>query len=170
MPSRHVKIPGIFVDCVVVSPQEQHRQTYATAYSAAFSGEFRSPVDHIEQIPLDKRKIIARRAAFELPVNGVVNLGIGMPEGVAQVAAEEGILKAVTLTAEPGGDWGLPAFGLNFVRQLMQMQLSTKISNLISMTAEAWDLACLVLAQCDRYGNIKCVSLRSQTRRRRWIY
>jgi propionate CoA-transferase len=51
---------------------------------------------------LNERKTIGRRCAFELPLGGVINLGIGMPESLAAVAAEENVLKLVTLTAEPG--------------------------------------------------------------------
>ena len=83
------------VDCVVVGHPENHLQTYATAHNPAFAGEFRVPLDTLEPMPLDERKIIARRCAFELPMGGVVNLGIGMPEGVAQVADEEKVLDYV---------------------------------------------------------------------------
>ncbi|MFL5021946.1 MAG: CoA-transferase, partial [Microvirga sp.] len=99
---REVQIPGVLVVCVVVAEPENHRQTYATAYNHAFSGRQRVPLDRVKPAPLDERKIIARRCAFELPPGGVVNLGIGMPEGVAAVAAEEKVLKYLTLTAEPG--------------------------------------------------------------------
>src|SRR5262249_60340575 len=60
------------------------------------------------------REISARRCALVLPLCGLFNLGIGIPEGVAAVAAEERILKYVTLTAEPGVVGGIPQGGLNF--------------------------------------------------------
>ena len=59
--------------------------------------------------------MIARRCAFELPLGGVINLGIGMPEGVAAVAAEEKRAATTsTLTAEPGVIGGMPQGGLDF--------------------------------------------------------
>ena len=111
---RHVKIPGVLVDCVVLAEPAHHPQTFATAYNAAFSGELRVPTDGGARFDLSLRKIIARRAALELRANSVVNLGIGMPEGIAAVATEEKISDLLTLTAEPGVIGGVPAGGLDF--------------------------------------------------------
>lgn len=112
---RQVKIPGVLVDCVVVAEKpEYHMQTFAEPYSAAFAGEIRVPADHVPAMGMSERKIIARRAALELRANAVVNLGIGMPEGIAAVAAEERVGDLLTLTAEPGVIGGIPASGLNF--------------------------------------------------------
>lgn len=65
-------------------------------------------------MPLTIRKIIARRAFFGLKPNKIFNLGIGLPEGVASVAAEEGMLEFGTLSTEPGVFGGLPASGKSF--------------------------------------------------------
>lgn len=100
--ARNVVIPGILVDCVVVAKPENHWQTFGTPYSVAFSCEHRVPMQAIPPLEMGERKIIARRAAFELKPNSIVNLGIGMPEGVSRVANEERVLEYATLTAESG--------------------------------------------------------------------
>lgn len=108
-----VRIPGILVDYVVLSEPEDHPQTFAEQYNPAYCGEIRSG-NPPQSIPLSARKIIARRALMELRKGAVVNLGIGMPEAISQVAAEENRLKEFTLTVEPGGIGGSPASGLSF--------------------------------------------------------
>ncbi|MBN3562986.1 acyl CoA:acetate/3-ketoacid CoA transferase [Aliamphritea spongicola] len=108
-----IRIPGILVDHVIVSAQEDHYQTFHEMYNPAYTGEIFGAQSR-GLIPLDARKVIARRAIMELKKGAVVNLGIGMPEAMSAVAYEEGKLDDVTLTVEPGGIGGQPASGLSF--------------------------------------------------------
>src|SRR5262249_10196651 len=150
---REVQIPGILVDCVVPSEANNHLQTYGTQYNHAYSGRQRVPLDRIEPMEFDERKIISRRCAFELPVGGVVNLGIGMPEGVAAVAAEERVLKYVTLTAEPGTVGGIPQGGLDFGAALNPEAVIQQNQQFDFYDGGGLDLACLGLAQADAGGH-----------------
>src|SRR5438105_5051673 len=152
LPAKHVKIPGILVDFVVVDSEQ--RQTYATYYDPSYSGELRIPVEDIKPLPFGPRKVIVRRAAMELFPGAVCNLGAGVSTGISTIAAEEGLLDAVHLTNEQGIIGGAPITGRdsgggqNFAAMIEQP------AQFDFYDGGGLDLAFLSFAEVDAQGNV----------------
>lgn len=152
---KDVKIPGILVDCVVVAdPPEMHRMNYGVVYNPALSGEIRIPAEGMSRMPLDERKIIARRAAFELPLNGVINLGVGAPDGVAAVANEEKVTPYITMTTEAGAIGGVLAGGSSFGSAANADGIIDQNQMFDFYDGGGLDMTCLGMAECDEAGNV----------------
>jgi len=151
LPAKQVKIPGILVDLAVVEPAQ--RQTYETYYSPAYAGELKIPLSGIPVLPLDARKVIARRAAMELYPGAICNLGSGIATGIANVAAEEDVLDDICLTNEQGLIGGAPASGNEAGASRNYSALIDQPYQFDFYDGGGLDLAFLSFAEMDEQGN-----------------
>ena len=158
---KDVVVPGIVVDYLITAKPEKHRQTPLFYFNPVYNGDIRVPIESIKPIELNERKIIGRRAAMELAPNVVVNLGIGLPEAVASVAAEEKVIHHMYLTTEFGAVGGVPAPGLNFGNTINGDAIIEGTSMFEFYDGGNLDLAFLGAAEIDQRGNVNVSQLKS---------
>ena len=153
---RLVKVPGIYVDAIVVAehPEDQDQCQGTPGFDPAMTGDIRISLGALEYPKMSAKKIMGRRAAMELEADKVVNLGIGAPEYVSMVANEEGIGDYMTLTVEAGAVGGVPQGGNKFGGSVNVEAILDQPYQFDFYDGCGVDLAFLGLAECDRKGNI----------------
>jgi propionate CoA-transferase len=152
---QEVRIPGIFVDVVTIADEAEHMQTFAEAMNPAYCGRGDvSLAEHTTPLPLDAKKIIARRAALELTRGAVLNYGIGIPEMISVIADEEGVTEQTIATVESGAIGGTLASGLSFGASAFPQAIITQDQIFDFYDGGGIDQAFLGLAECDQQGNL----------------
>lgn len=152
---RHVKIPRIYVDYIVQAEDEKDQaQVLGYNYNPALTGEVNMIVNQLETLKLNERKIIGRRAAMELSKGDVVNIGLGMPEAIPNVANEEGIGDYFTLTVEPGAIGGIPQSADYFGSSINPECMIDQPTQFDFYDGGGLSISFLGLAQVDKSGNI----------------
>lgn len=153
---KNVRIPGIMVDYIVkVENLEFHKQTSSEDFNKKFVTREKIEGFQRKEVPLDERKIIARRCAMLLDKNKkILNYGIGMPEMIANILSEEEQEKYFIPTVEPGAIGGTPEGGGNFGASIYPRAIVDQPYQFDFYDGGGIDVAFLGLAQCDESGNI----------------
>ncbi|MCE5229500.1 acyl CoA:acetate/3-ketoacid CoA transferase [bacterium] len=154
---QRVRVPGVLVDKIVVGGAGCHPQTFCEELNLAYCSA--SPLNVcleklLPPMEMDERRIIAARACDELPEGAIANLGIGMPEGIARIAAERGLLGHFTLTVESGQIGGIPAGGLSFGASVYPQAIVDEPAQFDFYDGGGLDFAALGAAEIDAEGNV----------------
>ena len=152
LPTQAVRIPGILVDAIVVDPDQM--QTTQTLYDPALSGEIHRDLDDIEPVEFGLEKVIARRAAAELQVNAIVNLGFGISAAIPRVLLEEGHAEDVTWVIEQGAVGGFPATGFAFGCALNPQALVQSADQFTLLQGGGFDVAMLSFLEVSGAGDV----------------
>lgn len=150
---REVVIPGVMVDYAMIAPVEHHMQTMATEMNDDWTHRENVRLEKMSPVPLDERKIIARRAAMQIAKGSVINLGMGIPELVGAIAAEEGFESDITMTVECGIVGGVPVSGLDFGGCYNPQFVTNSARQMDWYDGGGLDLCVLSAAEVDRFGN-----------------
>ena len=152
---RTIKIPGIYVSYIVEAKnKEEQAQVLGYDDDLSLTGDIKVVTGSLEPLELNARKIIGRRAAMELAEGSIVNIGIGVPEAISNVANEEGIADSIVLTVEPGPIGGIPQGGKKFGSSVNPECIFDQPTQFDFYDGGGLDIAFLGLAQVDKRGNL----------------
>ncbi len=153
--ARNVLIHSSYVDYVVVNKPDTSLGEYnIPIYKPEITGDKRIKLGDIKIRELDERKICGRRSAMELHKGDVINLGVGMPDSVANVAAEEGISEDIYLSVESGPTGGVPIGGIVFGASVNPDSVIATPEQFDAYNGGSLDMGIVGLAEVDKDGNV----------------
>ena len=152
LPQRAVRVPGALIDLVYVDPEQ--RQTYATSHSPYYAGAMRRPVQSPRELPVDVRKVIARRSLMEFSPGSICNLGFGISQLIGEVAWEEGVADDLVLTVEQGIFGGVPVAGNEGGAGFNYQAMIDQPYMFDFYDGGGLDVASLSFAEIDAAGNV----------------
>lgn len=153
--ARNVLIHNKLVDYVVVAPPDLSLGEYnIPIYRPEVTGDIKVPLDNLQPRILDERKVCGRRSAMELKEGYAINLGVGMPDSVSGVAAEEGFSDKLYLSVESGTMGGVPVGGIAFGACINPDSVISTPDNFDMYNGGVLDMAVVGLAEVDKEGNV----------------
>src|SRR3989454_1685440 len=162
LPMRDVKVPAALIDYVYVDPEQW--QTYITRDSPYYAGQVRKPVTDEPPLPLDVRKIIARRSLLEFRPGAICNLGFGISQLIGRVAWEEGITDQLVLTVEQGIFGGVPVAGNEGGAGFNYQAMIDQPYMFDFYDGGGLDVASLSFAEVDAEGNVNVHAFEGRVR------
>ncbi len=159
---KEVTVPGVFIDAVVVcdNPQEDHRQTSSWFYDPSYCGKLRVPIENVEPVPFNERKLIARRGVMEVKRKDVINLGTGIPNDmVGRVCNEEGIADDIMITVESGIYGGVQAGGIDFGIGQNLLAMITHHEQMDYYNGAGVDVTFMGMGELDKEGNVNSTKM-----------
>ena len=157
---KNVRIPGIYVDYLVIDKNQ--KQTCLDFYDPALAGNTKVPFERIDPLPSGPKKIIAARALKEISKGAVVNVGVGIPSGIASVAIEKNRINDFTFTIEQGAIGGMPAGGVIFGVSYNPEAIIEEDTQFDFYDGGGLDVAFLGMAEADSEGNVNVSKLKNR--------
>ncbi len=161
-----VNVPSALVDAVVVVPKQQQLTNMDGFYDficgqyvprgsimKACREEIRSAIGSVNR-RTSLHSAIAKRAVREIKPGNIVNIGIGIPELVAEEVLDSGMLEQVHLSVESGHTGGFPLGAQGFGVAIGPDSMMDMSRQFDFYEGGGLDLCCVGALQIDGRGNV----------------
>lgn len=154
-PASEVRIPGMFVDAVVVDPAMM--MTTDVKFDPAYFSGKRIPLSQLPAIPMSADKVVALRGAKEVRKRELSIFGFGAAADIPSVMAEQGIfegenLKDYWFTTEHGSYGGIVMSGWQFSANINPDAILDGVYQFDAIDGGLCRFAALAFAQFDQAG------------------